>query len=120
MRWVQQAALSPHRCAVLPYVGNSSTTKGFLDTGVDVDGIYRIYLSGEFFEHIIPQMGYVPEGKLAGMQAKLDQKDAEIAEIKAERDELQGQLDAVDRLVKHDTWVKSRKPGRPPKKREPA
>lgn len=83
MRWVDQAALHPHRCAVLPYVGNSSTTRGFLDTGVDVD-LDRIYLSGEFFEHVIPLMGFVPEGRVKGLERKVDDLNAKVAELEAE------------------------------------
>lgn len=115
MRWVQQAALYPHRCAVLPYVGNSSTTKGFLDTGIDVDDIYRIYLSGEFFDHVIPQMGFVPQGTIAGLEAQIDQLNAKVAEIEVERDEVKSQLAAVQ-VLKQAGYTAARKPGRPPGK----
>jgi hypothetical protein len=48
MRWVAQAASRPHRCAAIPFIGNSNAKEGFIDTGQILHGWDPyVYLSVE-------------------------------------------------------------------------
>lgn len=127
-RWVDAAAIRPHHCALVPYLGNSAARGGFIDTGVDLNGPGgdRVYLSAvglEEYRRLGLLDGILGEetARHAAAQAAYDRvlaaKDAEIAELRAELQDADRQLEAVH-VLKSAGYTAARKPGRPPKMKE--
>lgn len=120
MRWVQQAAIRPHRCAVLPFVGNSNTSRGFIDTGSELDGWdNHVYISVDAVEEMARLLGWVPPHVLKAMEAKADSTQADLTDAISEIKELELELDAVQTL-KAKGWGPATKPARKLKEAEAA
>lgn len=122
LRWVQQASVRPHRCAVIPFIGNSNARKGFFDTGVDlpfngpVSAGDRVYVSVEAVEEMARRLGWSPAHTGAQLQKELDaekQENARQGEIIAD---LEAQLAAVA-VLKNGTFRQQGAPGRPKKQK---
>lgn len=116
MHVTEVAAFRPQRCAVIPYIG-AHHPNGFIDTGNEIDG-NRIYISIVGLVEMVRVAGILPK-PVPDVRPDLEAANERIAELEAEKADLQGQLDAVDRLVRKETFVKSAKPGRPRKQKEP-
>lgn len=99
MRWVQQAAIRPHRCAVVPFLGNSSTRRGFIDTGQDLPGWdNHVYISVEAVEEMARMVGWTPPGVAAEAQRQTEKANVRVEEHEARIAELEEQLAAVETL----------------------
>lgn len=108
MRWVQHAALRPHRCAVIPYVGNHNASKGFFDTGQHLAGWDpHVYISVQAVEHLAGYLGCrAPD---LTIQAKLDAKDERIRELEEQLAEAQRFQEAAEyTMEKFGTKVRQR------------
>lgn len=105
--------MPPHRCAVLPFKGNSNAA-GFFDTGSDLDR-QRVYVSFDAVCEMARLLGWVGPSQLR-------EKDAQIASLQHRVDELEAEVREADKfaesaeytLAKFGTKVQ-RKPGRPKK-----
>lgn len=112
MRWVQHAAIRPHRCAVIPYVANSNAKAGFFDTGNDFRDQDHCYVSVEAVEEMARQIGWQPSTVTAPLQAKIVAKDERIADLEAELEEAEKFKDAAEyTLGRFETKIRN-KPGR--------
>lgn len=118
MRWVPQAALPPHRCAVVPFKGNSSTVKGFIDSGMDLPGWDpHVYISVEAVEAMARMVGWEPVHVAKRQAEKVVKLEAQVAELKAERQEFERFREAAEyTLGTFGAKVKA-KPGRKPAER---
>lgn len=115
MRWVPQAAMRPHRCAVIPFIGNSSAKKGFIDTGSDLPGWDpHVYVSVEAVEEMARMIGWQPAHVHSGHKDRLAEKDAMIESLKGEVASRDVQLEAVQ-VLKNAGFSQTRPPGRPKK-----
>ena len=116
MRWVQQAVINPHRCAVIPFIGNSNSQKGFIDAGHDLPGWDpHVYVSVEAVEEMARLIGWQPAGSL-------QLKDTEIGRLERKVAELEEQVREADRFAEAAEYTLGRfgqhvrnKPGRKPK-----
>ena len=98
MRYVQHAALRPHHCAVIPFIGNTNG-RGFIDTGIDLPGWDpHVYVSVEAIEEMARLIGWQPAHVSQQATAQAAGKDDRITEVEAERDELKAQLAAIGTL----------------------
>jgi hypothetical protein len=96
MRWVQHASHRPARCAVLPFVGNSNTQRGFIDTGQELPGWDpHIYVSVEAVEEMGRMVGLVRPAELGTVRRERDEATARVAELELELARARGELDAV-------------------------
>lgn len=118
MRHVPVAAVRPHRCACIPFIG-SHDAGGFFDFGTEIaafDG--HVYVSVVAAGLMAEAMGWVPAGDIArereGFKEQTAVQVARIDALEAERDELQGRIDAIHVLKMHGA-VEGAKPGRPRK-----
>jgi hypothetical protein len=115
MRWVPHAALRPHHCAAIPFVGNSNAKGGFIDTGVDLPGWDpHVYVSVDAVQEMARMIGWQPSHVQQGVRDRLAEKDAEIEQLRscvAERDQ---QLEAVQ-VLKNAGFSQAKPPGRPRK-----
>lgn len=115
MRWVAHAAMRPHRCAAVPFIGNSNAKKGFIDTGTDLAGWDpHVYVSVEAVEEMARMIGWQPAHVQQVNAAKASDVRAELEAAKAEADVLREQLAAV-RVLKQTGFVQANPPGRPKK-----
>lgn len=115
MRLVPHAAIRPHRCAVIPFIGNSNTKRGFFDTGVDLPGWDpHVYVSVEAVEQMASQVGWQPNQIAAGYARQVKDRDQQIGTLEARIAELEQQVSAVQ-VLKAAGYTAARKPGRPPK-----
>lgn len=115
MRWVQQAMMSPHRCAAVPYIGNSNSLRGFIDTGMDLPGWDpHVYISVEAVEQMARMVGWEPRSVAVGQAAKAGALEERVAELEAELSEATQKLEAVQ-VLKAAGYSAQRKPGRPRK-----
>lgn len=95
MRWVESAPTRPQHCAVLPYIGSFNSQRGFIDTGAELPGFdNHVYVSVLAVEQMASMIGWAP----AVEDPRLEQAQARVAELEAERDELKGQLAAIGTL----------------------
>lgn len=117
MRWVPHAAMRPHRCAAIPFIGNSTAKKGFIDTGQDLRGWDpHVYLSVEAVEQMARMIGWQPQHVAAQHADVSRRRDERVKELEAERDELQRRLEAVD-VLKSAGFTQAKRPGRPRKEK---
>jgi hypothetical protein len=112
VRWVQQPAIRPHRCAVIPFLGGHNS-RGFIDTGQDMrDHDSHVYISVEAVEQLARLIGWEPTHARIQAEGRLIAKDAQIARLEAELAEAEEFKDAAEyTLSRFDTKVQ-RKPGR--------
>lgn len=115
MRWVPHAALRPHHCAAIPFVGNSTAQDGFIDTGVDLPGWDpHVYVSVTAVKEMARLIGWQPAHVQQGVRDRLAEKDAEIESLRSDLAEKDKQLDAVQ-VLKNAGFAQTRAPGRPRK-----
>ena len=115
VRWVQQAAVRPHRCALNPIIGNSNSQKGFLDFGTDLGGMGshpgdHVYVSVLMGEVIAEHLGWSAPATVAANKAALERATARIADLQSQLEESQRTVDAVHTL-KRAGMVAERKRG---------
>jgi hypothetical protein len=114
VRYVPHAAIRPHRCAVIPFIGNHNS-RGFIDTGMDLPGWDpHVYVSVEAVEQMAGMIGWQPAHVSQQGSATIKSRDARIAELEAERDALTEQLGAVQ-VLKQAGYVQAKRPGKPRK-----
>src|SRR4051812_35403908 len=113
MRWVPQAAITPHKCAVIPFIGTSNAKAGFFDAEVDLPGWDpHVYISVEAVEMMASEIGWEPASKRGVAEKRLAERDAVIAELKARIAEHEEFEEAAKyTLARFDTKVRA-KPGR--------
>lgn len=100
MRIVQQAALRPHRCAAVPFIGNSNSKLGFVDTGQDLPGWDpHVYVSVEAVCEMARLIGWQPRMVQAEMDRRLAAKDDRIKALEAELAENARLVDAARLLT---------------------
>lgn len=116
MRWVPAAAVRPHRCACIPFIG-SHDPGGFFDFNTEIaafDG--HVYVSVVAARQMAEYMGWQPAGQNAreieALQGEKVALEARVADLETERDELMGQLAAVDTL-RNGAFVNASRGGRP-------
>lgn len=115
MRWVQHAAMRPHHCAAIPFVGNSNARKGFIDTGIDLPGWDpHVYVSVDAVEQMARMVGWQPAHVQQGVRDRMAGKDQEIEQLTARVTELEEQLQAVQ-VLKNAGFAQAKPPGRPRK-----
>lgn len=115
MRLVPHAALRPHRCAAIPFVGNASSRKGFFDTGHDLPGWDpHVYISVEAVEQMAHRIGWVPAHVNQEDRRKLAARDSEIEALRNELADARHKLGAVE-VLKQAGFQQQKKPGRPAK-----
>jgi hypothetical protein len=112
MRLVQNAVRLPHRCAVVPFIGQNHA-EGFIDTECDLDGL-RVYISVVAFRDIAKLLRYVPASAVVAAEDRVAALQAELAQARAELAQAELHLDAVD-LLESRGFTARKKPGRPKK-----
>lgn len=120
MRWVEVAAGRPHRCAVIPFIGQSDP-EGFIQTGATLDGFdNEVYVSVKGVRALVQACGWPTPEQYRELQAR-----AEALEH-AKRD-LELQVQEADRFAEAAEYTLGRfgervrnKPGRKPKAKEAA
>lgn len=115
MKIVQQAAIRPNRCAVIPYIGNTNAA-GFIDTGMDLD-LEHVYVSFEAVCEMAKMLGWSGPSVVRGLEAQLAALGAEFDQVKAELTEANRQLDAIDYLSSAGQLKAYKKAGRPSKEK---
>lgn len=115
MRWVPHAALRPHTCAAIPFIGNSNAKKGFIDTGRDLPGWDpHVYISVEAVEEMARMVGWQPNHVQQGHQQAVAALKVQLEDAHAENARLAEQLDAV-KVLKNGGFAQANPPGRPKK-----
>lgn len=115
MRWVAHAALRPHVCAAIPFIGNSNAKKGFIDTGCDLPGWDpHVYISVEAVEEMARMIGWQPNHVQQGHKNAVAELERRLEESRAENARLVEQLDAV-KVLKNGGFAQANPPGRPRK-----
>lgn len=117
MRFVQHAAIRPHHCAAIPYMGNSNS-QGFFDTGSELDGFdNHVYISVEAVAEMAQLMGW-------SHPSALDKLEREKAALQAQVDQLQAEVKEADKFAEAAEYTLGKfgakvqkKPGRPPKEK---
>ena len=112
MRLVAHAAIRPHRCAVIPFIANSNTAEGFIDTGYDLPGWDpHVYVSVQAVKEMARLIGWGPQltdPEPARLKARVAELEAQVAD----RD---GQIAAFGVLKRSKAIQEPRPPGRPRK-----
>lgn len=112
MRWVQQAAIRPHRCAVIPFIGNSNSTRGFIDTGQELRERDQVYVSVEAVEQMAAMIGWVSSGRAQADEAKIKRLEAEVRQLEIQVEEADRFAEAAEyTMARFGSKVRA-KPGR--------
>jgi hypothetical protein len=117
VRFVGSATLAPHRCAVVPFVGNSTAKQGFIDTGSELgrEG-ERVYISVAEAAPVIAQaIGWSPPSKVRKLEGELAALKAENEQLKAEVKEADKFAEAAEYTLGRFGHKVQKKPGRPKK-----
>lgn len=96
LRWVPRAIMRPHRCAMVPYVGQNSP-KGFFDSGTDYRGD-RVYVSVVAVEEMARALGFEAPGTVQARSTREQQLETRVAQLQADLTEANQELDAVELL----------------------
>lgn len=114
-RHVDSAALFPHHCAAIPFLGNSSARAGFIDTGMEIRGVDpHIYISMEAAQEIAKFIGWSGPSTARGLQGEVARLTAELDQVIAERDAAQQYIDSIE-YVARGPMKPYKKSGRPKK-----
>lgn len=109
MRWVQAAAMEPHRCAVVPFIGHTHE-RGFIDTGSTLEHS-RVYVSVVGAEQMAAMLDWQPPQVVAQLQELAAVQARRIEQLEAANGELQARFDAID-VLGSAGFTARRKPGR--------
>lgn len=112
MRLVQNAVRLPHRCAVIPFIGQNHPD-GFIDTGTEMDGL-RVYVSIVAVRDMAKLIRYVPSSAVVAEQDKVARLEAELEQVRAELRSAERELEAVD-VLESKGFTARKKTGRPKK-----
>jgi hypothetical protein len=118
LQWMPNAPLRPHRCAVIPFIGSSTTKKGFIDTKQDLghrDAKDHVYISVEAVEQMAAMVGWIPKNALAVAETRLKTRDDRIAELEAELAEAKRFREAAEYTLNQFGAQVRNKPGRKPR-----
>lgn len=115
MRLVQNAVRLPHRCAVVPFIGQNHPD-GFIDTECDLDGL-RVYISVVGAREIAKVIRYVPAAAVVAAEDRVAGLEAELAQTRAELATAERELEAVH-VLESKGYTSRKKPGRPSKRQE--
>lgn len=111
MRWVEVAAIRPHRCAVIPFVGGHDS-RGYIDTGSEMEGFdNHIYVSVTAVDAMADLIGRPTISQFREVVTSNQEHAAALAQVIAERDDLKARFDAIDVLAGADFRAR-KKPGR--------
>lgn len=110
LRFAQAAVHRPHRCAIVPFIGQTHP-EGFIDTGTDYWG-ERVYLSVVGVKECAKLIGWVPKQQLQRAVRDVNTERERVVELEAERDALQARLDAID-VIESEGFRARKKTGRP-------
>jgi hypothetical protein len=113
MRLVARAAHRPMRCAALPYIGQNHES-GFVDTGSELIGGWdnHVYISVVAVKEMARLINWVPPGELRAVERDVEQLRAELQIAKAELEEAQRVIAAVD-VIESEGFRARKKSGRP-------
>jgi hypothetical protein len=113
MRLVERAAHRPMRCAALPYIGQNHPD-GFIDTGSELIGGWdnHVYISVAALREMARLINWVPPGELKAAERENEQLRAELKLAKAELEEAQRVIAAVD-VIESEGFRARKKSGRP-------
>lgn len=119
VRWVQVAAIRPHRCALNPMIGNHNSQKGFLDFGTDLGALGNhpgdhVYVSVLMAEQAAEVLGWSSPADAAALKQQTERDRMRIDELETQLTDTRAQLGAVQ-VLKSAGYTTARKPGRPPK-----
>lgn len=116
LRWVPTAAIRPHKCAAIPFIGQSGNGKGFFDTGTDYFND-RVYISVVAAEQMAQALGWHSPAagrewgkRETALKAQVDRLTSDLAAADAE-------LDAVEVI---QTRRQAKRPARKPDREEAA
>ena len=115
MRLVDKPTIAPAHCAAIPFLGPTSETTRWIDTGSEMvgwDG--RVYLSDVAVRQCMSLFGFPSPGEYEQAVAERDAIRAELEALKVETRQIRRELDAIDVLESAD-FTRRKKPGRPPK-----
>lgn len=90
MRFVTQATIRPHRCAVIPFIG-STHAKGFIDTGAEMGvGNFRehVYVSIVAVEEMARMIRWCSPAERRSLEITRDDALKQLQRMREERDEL--------------------------------
>lgn len=111
MRLVKTADIKPHRCAVLPQIGEQHPD-GYIDTGSELPSFdNHVYISVVAVREMARMVG-LPDERVA-IDLASAQEQIELLEAEVER--LNKVIDSTAVLKNSRLYVAERKPGRPPK-----
>lgn len=119
MRFVEQAAIRPHHCAVFPHIG-SNHREGFFDTGSELPGFdNHVYVSVAAVREMarLPQVDMVAGEELRDALDELAQLRRRLAQLEDEVADLNRDFEAIDVLASRGFQAR-KKPGRPVKTKE--
>lgn len=109
MRWVQTPALSPHKCAAVPFISGINGTKGFIDTGSELPGPgadHHIYVSGEAVEQMAQILDWSPPAAVAALQELCGLQVQRITQLEEQLAQANEVADAFDVVKRRKARVK--------------
>jgi hypothetical protein len=114
VRWVEVAAIRPHRCAVIPFISGHDEL-GYIDTGSEMDGFdNHVYVSVKAVKEMARLIGLPSRAEYHEAATELAAVQAELEKITTERDDLEARFEAIDILASRG-FVERKKTGRPKK-----
>jgi hypothetical protein len=109
-----QARERPHRCAVLPYIGNSNCS-GWIDTGGYLDR-EKVYVSFEAAAEMARLIGWVAPSQRRGLEQENTSLQARVEQLEAELEDERAVNSSIEFLGTKDFVARQKRgPKRPSK-----
>jgi hypothetical protein len=114
VRIVEKLAWSPHKCAVIPFLGEASGHR-FIDTGIELEGFEnRVYVSEPAVKDMGKMLGFPSLEEHEELKSRVEELERELALTRDQLEDADSRLDAID-LLESANFTARKKPGRPRK-----
>lgn len=120
MRIVDRPYTKPHRCAAIPYVGQTHTGTRWIDTGSEMPGFdNHVYLSSIAVEEAARLLGWSSPSEFRTLERQVEQERERVADLARRLAEAERRLEAVH-VLKQAGFSQERKRGPKPREETPA
>lgn len=99
MKLVDKPYAKPHRCAAIPFIGQSSRDTVWIDTGAEIDGFdNHVYLSDTAVYEAAKLLGLPSKGDHQLALDKVRELSERLTEVERELEEAQNLLGAIQKV----------------------
>jgi hypothetical protein len=116
MRLTDKPHFSPHRCAAIPFIGQTNPDTRWIDTGQELDREH-VYLSDHAIREAIRLLDWATPEEHDALKRQTAELAHRVMELEEQLTEMEGVVGAIDVIESADFRAR-RRAGRPKKRPE--